>query len=411
MPLFDPERHEPLTATQWDENRAREAIARIAADAYRAFSATGLWPIHPLDVSPERPPDCLKMLYNGAAGTIWALHRLDEIGLARLAHDFAPTVRELARRHRGDLENHAGVRDYIGSERNAYLFGETGLHLLEWKVSPSQEAEDRLHAAIESKIGDVRGLVWGGAGAMLAALFLSERTGDERWRDLYRRHADALWQNWDYADAFGCHLWTSELYGRVEKRLGALHGFLANAAPLLRGRHLLTSEQQRELPKRIVNALKATAVREGTQRNWPNNAEALDSDEPVRLFVQHCNGAPGAVNTLSVLGSGDGDDIDAMLLSAGELTWQAGPPAKLPGLCHGAPGNGYAFLKLFARTGDAAWLAQARCFAMHAVTQSDAALARHGQRKFALWTGDLGLAIYLADCIGGTSAFPTLDYF
>jgi hypothetical protein len=102
---------------------------------------------------------------------------------------------------------------------------------------------------------------------------------------------------------------------------------------------------------------------------------------------------------------------DALLLAAGALTWRAGPVAKLPGLCHGAPGGGYAFLKLHQRTGDVTWLHRARSFAMHGIAQSDRALEADGRRKFALWTGDLGLAVFLWDCIGACAAFPTLDVF
>ena len=409
MALFESARHETLIDTAWDEARAQGAIARIVAGTNAAFSDDGLWPIHPFDVSPERPPDCLKMLYNGAAGTIWALHRLDTQGFAPLTRDYLPAVRSLAARHRADIEEHAGVRDYVGTQQGAYLFGETGLHLLEWKLAPSAEVADKLHAAIESRIGDVRGLVWGGAGAMLAALFLHEQTGDARWRDLFARHADALWEQWTLEPEFRCHLWTSDLYGTVEKRLGALHGYLANVAPLLRGIALLPAGRQLALQHRIDDWLTVCSVPDGAQRNWPNNAEALKRSEPPRLFVQHCNGPPGVINVLSDLRQGTA--LDEILSAAGELIWQAGPLTKLPSLCHGTPGNGFAFLKLHARTGDAKWLDRARCFAMHAIAQSEAALARYGQRKFSLWTGDLGLALYLAACVRSDAEFPTLDYF
>ena len=69
------------------------------------------------------------------------------------------------------------------------------------------------------------------------------------------------------------------------------------------------------------------------------------------------------------------------------------------------------FLKLYVRTGDDRWLDRARKFAMHSIEQCDRALTKYGQRKFSLWTGDLGLAIYLCDCIRATARFPTLDIF
>jgi DUF1680 family protein len=74
-------------------------------------------------------------------------------------------------------------------------------------------------------------------------------------------------------------------------------------------------------------------------------------------------------------------------------------------------GNGYAFLKLYRRTGDMRWLSRARVFAMTAIAQCREARVTHGQGRYSLWTGDLGLAVYLRDCISGEPAFPTVDVF
>ena len=43
--------------------------------------------------------------------------------------------------------------------------------------------------------------------------------------------------------------------------------------------------------------------------------------------------------------------------------------------------------------------------------EAEGALTHYGQRKFSLWTGDLGLAVFLSDCIAATSRFPMLDVF
>jgi hypothetical protein len=90
---------------------------------------------------------------------------------------------------------------------------------------------------------------------------------------------------------------------------------------------------------------------------------------------------------------------ETLLHEAGELVWHAGPTAKFPSLCHGAAGSGYALLKLYERTGDPRWLARARAFAMHAIERAERALDSYGQRKYSLWTGDLGLAVFLSACI------------
>jgi hypothetical protein len=111
------------------------------------------------------------------------------------------------------------------------------------------------------------------------------------------------------------------------------------------------------------------------------------------------------------LGDLPGDELDPLLIAAGETTWAAGPLAKGPGLCHGTGGNGYAFLKLHRRTGDPRWLERARAFAMHGIAQTEAEAARHGHMRHSLWTGDLGFAIYLWACVHATAEFPTLDVF
>lgn len=49
----------------------------------------------------------------------------------------------------------------------------------------------------------------------------------------------------------------------------------------------------------------------------------------------------------------------------------------------------------------------ARRFAMHAIGQAERGVREHGQRRFWLWTGDLGLALCLRDCIEGTPALRT----
>jgi hypothetical protein len=84
----------------------------------------------------------------------------------------------------------------------------------------------------------------------------------------------------------------------------------------------------------------------------------------------------------------------------------AGPLRKGANLCHGTAGNGYAFLALLERTGDERWLARARAFAMHAAGQVEQGRSTYGCGRHTLWTGDLGTALYLADCIDGAGEVP-----
>ena len=147
----------------------------------------------------------------------------------------------------------------------------------------------------------------------------------------------------------------------------------------------------------VSETLQPFAVEEDGLVNWLPYAEMtrLDAHRDGQIRTQWCHGAPGIVATL-------GDMLDEELaVAGGELTWRAGPLRKGASLCHGTAGNGYAFLALLERTGDERWLARARAFAMHAAAQMEHSRSQDGRGRYSLWTGDLGTALYLADCIDG----------
>ena len=48
---------------------------------------------------------------------------------------------------------------------------------------------------------------------------------------------------------------------------------------------------------------------------------------------------------------------------------------------------------------------------MHAIEQADAQAIKFGQRRYSLWTGDPGVALYLQSCMDEDDAYPTLDVF
>ena len=101
----------------------------------------------------------------------------------------------------------------------------------------------------------------------------------------------------------------------------------------------------------------------------------------------------------------DDDEHGRLLCAGGELTWQAGPLSKGANLCHGTAGNGFAFLKVFERTGDERWLERARRFAVHALAQAQTSPGRHS-----LFTGDIGVALFAAACLDADPRFPLLDW-
>ena len=46
---------------------------------------------------------------------------------------------------------------------------------------------------------------------------------------------------------------------------------------------------------------------------------------------------------------------------------------------------------------------------MHAAAQVAAARRHYGRGRHSLWTGDIGTAIYLQQCLAGSSEMPNLD--
>jgi hypothetical protein len=395
MRLIEPDRHEGLSAQRWDENAARRAIETIVRDCEDRFTPDGLWPPHPLDIEGEPASVRFTMLYMGAAGVIWALDSLSRRGLARPTARFVPTLAALEGLNLAQIEP-------WGYGVESFLMGRSGVLLTQYRVRPSGAIADRLAQSISANAEhSSRELLWGAPGTMHAALAMHEWTGEERWAELFRSSANAL----EHALIDGpedCRLWDQDLYGLRATYLGAGHGFAGNAGALVRGLALLEQHKRATWVERIVTTTLATATREGALANW------TPSWLPQRpgFLVQWCHGAPGFVTSLATLADPRLDDV---FIPAGELVWTAGPLAKGGGLCHGTAGNGFTFLKLFVRTGETRWLDRARAFAMHAISQSEQHVATYGRRRYSLYTGDPGVALYLLQCIDGTAVWPGLD--
>ena len=396
--LHDPARHEPLNRFEWNPAAVQQTIERIVLDAEERYSRDSLWPLHSLDADGgERGPT--HDLYGGAAGVIWALHYLEAVGATALRRSYRDEIRTVRSRGRRESGNAA-----------SYLIGDTGALLVDFWLSPSAEKADELDILIGGNLDHpARELMLGSPGTMLAALFLHQHTDEPRWSGHYTATARKLWAQLEWSPEFGCHYWSQQL-GRYRcTYLGGVHGFAATAAAIIKGRDLLDTSEWDAWERCIVSTMRATTQREGNRLNWlpflyPENGIVY----PPKRLMQVCHGAPGVVIDLAGLPT---DELDAELVAGGEAIWEAGPLRKGAGLCHGTGGNGYAFLKLFERTGDERWLERARAFAMHAIAQMEAHALQYGQLRYSVWTGDPGLAIYLWDCLRGAGSFPMLDTF
>ena len=405
--LFDPSRHEPLAGQVWSESAARNAVTRIAAAACEAFDPALGWVPHPRDDG-QATGQPQHHVYGGTGGAIWALRHLADVGAIKASLDFAPFVDGIAERHLTDL----GQPPHGTA---SFLIGESGLRLLEWKFQAREDTADRLHACVSGNLRNpVREQLWGSSGTVLAAIAMAEWTGAPRWAELVQQAVQILWDEMEPAESAGGRMvWQQDLYGRQEILLGGGHGFVGNLFPAVRGAALLAPTQVHDFASRALDLLQATALRDNGDANWHpviGSEERLQGKLPL---VQDCHGAVGIINRLAGLTSEVSDSVawDQLLLEAGELSWRAGPLSKGVAFCHGTAGSAYALLKLYRRTGQSHWLDRARALAMHGVQQTERDLLLHGQGRHTLWTGDLGLACVLWDCITGEPAFPTLDVF
>jgi hypothetical protein len=151
--------------------------------------------------------------------------------------------------------------------------------------------------------------------------------------------------------------------------------------------------------------LERSAHHEDGLVNWPPRPRPDLPGPDGQIRLQWCAGGPGIVIAAA-------DYLDEeFLLAAAALIWRAGPHGeeKGPNICHGTAGNGYAFLKAFERTGDERWLERARRFAMHALAQVERLRKERGRGRYSLWTGDLGVAVYAADCLEARATYPIFD--
>ena len=394
--LYRPEAFEPLTDEPWDEERVRDGIREIVADTDNALRGPRLlWQADDWDRWHGTSP--MKNLYVGAAGVLWALDELRRRGHAdtRLdLPDLAACNLELFREKADFIK---GIRLPAPPE-SSLLCGEAGILLVAWRLAPSSQIADDLHVRVRANVdNEADEVMWGSPGTLIATRAMLDWTGDERWRDAWHENADALCSRRDDDG-----LWVQRLYGQEFRSLTPPHGLVGNVQALL---PLLDDPRRAMLTRETNDVLARAAFVEEGLANWPprERRELPGPDGQIRL--QWCAGAPGIVIAAA-------DYLDEELLLAGaELIWRAGPHGaeKGPSICHGTAGNGYAFLKVFARTRDERWLARARRFAVHALGQVRRLRAERGRGRYALWTGDLGVALYAADCLDGRAVYPILD--
>lgn len=384
--LYAPEAFEPLVDARWDEARVRDAIVAIVADTDAGFDARALWPAtDPFDEY-GKPT---KVLYAGAAGTIWALDELRRRGYAETSIDLTAAILRTLELERAEPDSADDEHYRAGS-----LFdGTTGPAFVGFRLTSDAALADELHRLVRDNADNpTDDISWGAPGTILVALAMLGLTGEQRWEQVAKESAAAL-----RARRGDDHAWRQD---DDYRGLGTLHGAAGNTLALLR------LEPDDALARETAALLSLYAVREEGLANWPGAlGRPLVRPRDGRICLQWCTGAPGVL-------AGSWEYLDEELVLAGaELIWQAGAHSeeKGHGLCHGTSGNGFALLKTFARTRDELWLERARRFALHALTQAERMTTARGSRRYSLFNGDLGTALFTAACLEADARFPIVD--
>jgi hypothetical protein len=390
--IFDPAEHEPIAGGGWDETLARAFVERTVREADAAHDGERHWPLHPEDAYGGNT-EPFRGVYCGTAGTMWALFRLAQTYGIALRNDYASAIVEVEKQYRKrPLET--------GRVVPSYFLGTAGIMFARYVITGKRSILDQLTWDVAvNATNPAREALWGASGTVIPLLLLRERDGAVYNDHIVRRVQKELWKTWE-PDTL---LWEQKLYGVRARYVGAAHGAIGNLAPLVRAPDLLSPDRSETLAERVPALLAAYVLRDGDAANWYTAA-----DPNIGNRLQWCHGAPGVIMGLARYPSHD-ERVEELLVAGGEAIWCAGPLRKGPTLCHGTAGNGFALLRLAQRTGDAGWRARAAQFAMHAIRQVAAWRESFGMPAWSLWTGELGVAVFVDAVLRNDPAVLTLD--
>ena len=414
--LYMPEQHEPLRQIPWSENVVKNEIERIYNTCLDSFEYENLWPLHPDTRESYKVCSSITGVWNGMAGTFWALKTLKDKNPHFKDYSFTTKYLPLLEQQQAHCLKDMLPEFGIDPESVGYLLGYSGTLLVWWRLLQDKKLLLKLERYIRVNLDDNNNeFMWSTSGTALVAWFLYQHTNDEKWVNLFQLSAKRILKTWHYNND-GNYLWHQDMYKVKNKFLGLVHGFAGNVAVLLQGFDLLDKQQQDILIKQGIETFVNTAKVNDSYANWtaaytePGQVHVWQ-DFNSKFFLQLCHGAPSMLISLAKLWPYMGEKVRDVFIKGANLIWDAGPLVKPWGLCHGTAGNGYAFLKLYKLTGDKIWYERALQFAMHAIHQYETMRDHYACIRTDAWCGDLGLALYLQDCIDQSDKFPMMDYF
>ncbi len=396
--LYDPVRHHKFEIQDFSSDKLNSAIQEIIESTLKVDSATSFWPVHPKDHFDECPL-FLTDFYMGAAGVVWALDQLNLHNKIEIKN-YCKNKIDLI------LDAHLKLGETsCYSDKGAFFVGEAGVRAVKEKLNPTPENQIKLKALIESKLDSTENeLLYGLPGSLLIAHFSSHPES----KKLSERIIDRLFSTREIDPISNAKIW-SQTFEKTMYYFGAAHGTIGNYGILL---NILSDNEKEKRSDVIANLekfLQTYAKIENKNCNWPKTLPVKDDSN---FLVHWCHGATGIVTALATnIKNNESEIISDLIIKAGNLIWEAGPLEKGTSLCHGSAGSGMAMLKIYERTNDPIWLERAQAFAMHSINQHKAEVKEAGQLRYSLWTGDLGLALFLRDTLKTSSSMPGIDIF
>ncbi len=343
--LYEPEAFDSLTDRVWDEGWVRSEIERIVADADSAYDPEELWPAEEWDS--WQTPTPLKALYVGAAGVVWALAALERRGQAQSRLDLSQVARRVHEAWRAEPDYMRGIE--LPSPARAGFLCRRGGHPHR-RLAAGTGRRARGHAL---------------------------RAGHRERRERRQR---------DHVGLAG-HDAGRARDARVDGRRAVgerVAGERRRAPAAARGRRALDDPPLRRdvsRPRTALTASSATSSRCASgsrtqrERRWNGTRRQRWHARPLSRTgsptgVRHCSGVR------ELLGSSSRRPTTwtrscclRLQSSSGRRDRTATRRAMASATAR--PGNGYALLKTFERTGDERWLQRARRFAVHALEQAE----------------------------------------
>jgi predicted Ser/Thr protein kinase len=235
-------------------------------------------------------------------------------------------------------------------------------------------ASNRPSAAID--------LTTGRSGSLLAAAMLLPIADDHPEAAMLRAFgADTMRAIWNELDA------RPPIAATPDDFLGMAHGWTGYLYAALRW----FAASGDALPPRLIDRLRELAelkTLRGRGACWPRTAGAPSS----ATVPGWCNGSAGQLFLFTLAHTLLGDP--EWLHLAERCAWHTwDEPRHNSDLCCGTAGRAYALLNLYKHTGATEWLSRARQLANHAA----ATATTTSFRTNALWKGELGVAVLIAD--------------